>query len=187
ESEIYCSQLLRQRRGFPLFVPGPQQNLPEEYQRTGVSIGDVGRVTTDGIFDFFFNIYLPADHPINASDVPEGFCPLAPYARRDLVHLNVDPGNYVAGPSVQSVDLDYSSEYVFNLSPHGAILALPHGAHVEKLENLQNIRQYAAENAENWYRYINCARGRGLANGSLYLVTGSEKSRSWGMASFNNA
>ncbi|KAJ7707394.1 hypothetical protein B0H17DRAFT_869245, partial [Mycena rosella] len=65
ESEIYCSQILRQKRGFPLYVPGPQQILPEDYQRTDVSIGDVGRVTPEGIFDFFFNIYLPADDPIN--------------------------------------------------------------------------------------------------------------------------
>ncbi|KAJ7843698.1 caspase domain-containing protein, partial [Mycena leptocephala] len=43
-----------------------------------VAIGDVGKVTPDGNFDFFFNIYLPADHPIDAN-VPEGFAPLSPY------------------------------------------------------------------------------------------------------------
>ncbi|KAJ6624711.1 hypothetical protein B0H10DRAFT_1750886, partial [Mycena sp. CBHHK59/15] len=64
-NEIYSSQLLRQGRGFPLYVPEPQRNLPEEYQTRGISIGDVGRVTPEGIFDFFFNIYLPAHHPIN--------------------------------------------------------------------------------------------------------------------------
>ncbi|KAJ7813836.1 hypothetical protein B0H13DRAFT_2465944, partial [Mycena leptocephala] len=53
ESASYCGQLLRQGRGFPLYVPGPPGNLPE-YQRNGVSIGDVGRVTPDGAFDFFF-------------------------------------------------------------------------------------------------------------------------------------
>ncbi|KAJ7708866.1 hypothetical protein B0H17DRAFT_971465, partial [Mycena rosella] len=71
-------------------------------------------------------------------------------------------------------------------APHGAVLVLPHGAQLEKLENLDNVRQYAAQNAESWYRYINGARGRGLGNGSLYLVTGCEKTQSWGMASFDN-
>ncbi|KAJ6517567.1 hypothetical protein DFH09DRAFT_1195245 [Mycena vulgaris] len=193
ESEIYCSQLLRQKRGFPLYVPGPQQNLPEEYQRNGVSLGDVGRVTPDGIFDFFFNIYLPADHPINANDVPQDFTPLTPYLRRDVLHVNFEPGNYVSAPSVQKLDLDSVSddfpggEFMFNCeAPHGAVLALPYGAHLEKLENLENIREYAAQNAESWYRYINGARGRRLPNGSLYLVTGCEKSQLWGMASFHN-
>ncbi|KAJ7714693.1 hypothetical protein DFH07DRAFT_762970, partial [Mycena maculata] len=70
--------------------------------------------------------------------------------------------------------------------PAGALLALPHGSHLEKLENVEHVRQHAAQNAENWYKYINGTRGRGLVNGSLYLITGCEKSRSGGMASFQN-
>ncbi|KAJ7848401.1 hypothetical protein B0H13DRAFT_1906754 [Mycena leptocephala] len=192
ESEVYCSQLMRQRRGFPLYVPEPQRNLPEQYQRNGVSIGDVGRVTPEGIFDFFFNIYLPPGHPINAN-VPEDFSPMPPYASVDIFHLDFVPGNHVSTPSVQKLDLNLATEnfpggdFMFNCeAPHGAVLALPHGGHLEKLENLENIRQYAAKHAESWYRYINGTRGRGLANGSLYLVTGTEKSRSWGMASFHD-
>ncbi|KAJ7843054.1 hypothetical protein B0H14DRAFT_2265648, partial [Mycena olivaceomarginata] len=52
--------LLHQKRGFPLYDPGPRQTLPQEYRNTGVAIGDVGRITPEGAFDFFFNIYLPA-------------------------------------------------------------------------------------------------------------------------------
>ncbi|KAJ7829809.1 hypothetical protein B0H14DRAFT_2263552, partial [Mycena olivaceomarginata] len=76
ESGSYCSHLLRQGHRFPLYVPRPQRSLPEEYQRNGVAIGDVGRVTTEGVFNFFFNIYLAADHPINANFVPKDFYPL---------------------------------------------------------------------------------------------------------------
>ncbi|KAJ7762066.1 hypothetical protein DFH07DRAFT_418293 [Mycena maculata] len=101
ESEIYCSQLLRRRRGFPLYEPGPQRNLPVEYRRNGVSIGDVGRVTPEGVFDFFFNIYLDAHHPINANDVPEGFCPLPHYLSKDVVHIDYDAGSYVSSSSIQ--------------------------------------------------------------------------------------
>jgi hypothetical protein len=66
------------------------------------------------------------------------------------------------------------------------VLALPHGAHQEKLQDLATIRRYATRHAESWYRYVNETRGRELVNGSLYLVTGWEKAESWGMASFHD-
>jgi hypothetical protein len=72
------------------------------------------------------------------------------------------------------------------MGPSGAVLALPHGAHLEKLEDVEHARRYAVRNAESWYKYINETRGRGIANGALYLITGCEKSRSGGMASFQN-
>ncbi|KAF7336937.1 Calcineurin responsive transcriptional factor [Mycena venus] len=191
ESGNYSKHLLRQGRGFPLYVPGPQINLPAAYRRTGVSIGDVGRVTPEGSFDFFFNIYLPADHPINDNDVPEDFHPLPGYASRDIGHYDFDPGNCVSSSSIQEITGDFQEfpggEFIFNcVGSDGAVLALPHGAHLEKLENLENIRQYAAKHAESWYKYVNETRGRGLANGSLYLVTGWEKAKSWDMASFRD-
>ncbi|KAJ7843699.1 hypothetical protein B0H13DRAFT_2209677, partial [Mycena leptocephala] len=191
ESGNYSSELLSQGRGFPLYVPRPRINLPAQYRREGVAIGDVGRVTPDGNFDFFFNIYLPADHPINAN-VPEGFVPLSPYDPIDVDHSDFDPGNYVASPSIHEINDDFSNsvpggDFVFNCEgPKGAVLALPHGAHLEKLENLASMRQYAAKHAESWYKYVNETRGRGLVNGSLYLITGCEKAKSWGMASFHD-
>ncbi|KAJ7800335.1 hypothetical protein B0H13DRAFT_1534572, partial [Mycena leptocephala] len=186
----YSSQLLGQGRGFPLYVPGPQINLSAEYRRRGVAIGDVGTVTPEGIFDFYFNIYLPANNPINAN-VPEGFAPLAPYDPIDVLHYDFDPGNYVSSPSIHEIkDDDFSEfahggEFVFNCGgPNGAVLALPHGAHLETLKHLVNMRRHAAKHAESWYRYVNETRGRELVNGSLYLVTGCEKAKSWGIASF---
>ncbi|KAJ7822075.1 hypothetical protein B0H14DRAFT_1325739 [Mycena olivaceomarginata] len=190
ESGNYCSQLLRQGRGTPLYVPDPQVNLPAEYRRRGVAIGDVGRITPEGSFDFFFNIYLPANHRINAN-IPEDFVPLSPYDSIDVAHYYFNPGNYVCSPSVNEINRDLpefpGGEFVFNCGgPSGAVLTLPIGAHLEKLENLENMRRYAARHAESWYKYVNETRGRGLANGSLYLVTGWEKADSWGMASYHN-
>ncbi|KAJ7798017.1 hypothetical protein B0H13DRAFT_1521250, partial [Mycena leptocephala] len=69
-------------------------------------------------------------------------------------------------------------------TPQGAVLALPHGSHLRKLDNLEAVRTYAAAHAESWFKYINGPRGRGL-DGSLYLVTGCEKAPSWGVASFH--
>jgi hypothetical protein len=50
------------------------------------------------------------------------------------------------------------------------------------------MRRYAAKNAESWYKHVNAPEGRGrrLVNGFLYLITGCEKSQSWGMATFQN-
>ncbi|KAJ7230102.1 hypothetical protein GGX14DRAFT_2046 [Mycena pura] len=186
ESEIYCSQLLRQKRGFPLYDPEPRQTLPQEYQHSGVAIGDVGRITPDGAFDFFFNIYLPADHPINDNDVPENFSPLPRYRSKDLYSKSYFAGDHVSTPSVRRLDPDHFPGGDFLLScraPQGAVLALPHGSHLQKLENLENIRKYAAAHAESWFKYIKGPRGREL--GSLYLVTGCEKASSWGLASFH--
>jgi hypothetical protein len=105
ESEIYCAQLLRQKRGFPLYVPEPRQTLPEDYCRSGVAIGDVGRITPEGSFDFFFNIYLPADHPINNNDVPENFCPLPLYESRDVQDHSWGSGKHVSTSSTLRLDL----------------------------------------------------------------------------------
>jgi hypothetical protein len=78
-------------------------------------------------------------------------------------------------------------DFVFNCEgPDGAVLTLPHGADLEKLENLESMRRYAAKHAESWYKYVNETRGRRLVNGSLYLVTGWEKAQSWGMASYRD-
>ncbi|KAF7374607.1 WD40 containing domain protein [Mycena sanguinolenta] len=189
ESGNYSNQLLSQGRGFPLYIPKPDGSLPVEYRRGGVAIGDVGTVTADGSFDFFFNIYLPADHPINAH-VPENFEPLRPYNDIDVFRNDFDPGNYVSSFSIRETNDDFTESshggtFVFaGRGPNGAVLALPHGAHLQKLRNIADMRQYATRHAERWYKHVNEARGRGLVNGSLYLVTGCEKAKSWGMASF---
>jgi hypothetical protein len=60
------------------------------YRRGGVLIGDVGSITPEGDFDFFFNVYLPTTDPINAN-VPEGFVPLSPYDPIDVGHYDFDP------------------------------------------------------------------------------------------------
>ncbi|KAK7016370.1 hypothetical protein R3P38DRAFT_1404851 [Favolaschia claudopus] len=190
ESQNYTSLLLRQGRGFPLYIPAPPVNLSAAYRRNGVAIGDVGRVTPEGSFDFFFNIYLPHGHTINANTPPD-FEPLDIYESVDVVQHDYEPGNYVANPAVQETSSEYpdfpGGDFVFDCQgPDGAVLTLPHGAHLEKLENLESMRRYAAKNAESWYQYVNQTRGRGLSNGSLYLVTGWEKAESWGMATFQD-
>ncbi|KAJ7794255.1 hypothetical protein B0H14DRAFT_2191576, partial [Mycena olivaceomarginata] len=186
---VYCAEMLRQDRGFPLYQPTPQESLPAESQRHGVSIGDVGTVTPDGIFDFFFNIFLPPEHPINANNTPEGFLPMRPgYNSRDVTKVQYEPGSYVSSLTVRRQDCDARSpggDFLFDCNgPKGAALALPHGAHQQKLQKLTPLRGYVAEHAASWYKHIYDSLGRELANGDLYLITGHEKASSWGMASY---
>lgn len=77
--------------------------------------------------------------------------------------------------------------YVFSCrASNGAICTLPEGSSFVKLANLESVRQYACQNANSWYRYINGPRGRGAENGSIYLVTACEKTEAWGMAAFQD-
>ncbi|KAJ7612628.1 hypothetical protein FB45DRAFT_729268, partial [Roridomyces roridus] len=62
------------------------------------------------------------------------------------------------------------------------------GSQIVKLENLAAILQYIRQNTASWYEYVRSPTGRGhpLSNGALYLITGWEKTRVWGMASFRD-
>ncbi|KAF8134175.1 hypothetical protein K438DRAFT_1541018, partial [Mycena galopus ATCC 62051] len=172
--------------GFPLYEPAPQITSPVAYQRHGVSIGDVGTVTPEGIFDFFFNIFLPSGHAINANNTPEDFSPMSPYDSKDVVHLHHNPGKHVSTSTVQRLNRDPpydgfpGGHFGFACGgPQGSILALPYGADLQKLRNVETMRTFATKHAASWYKYINGPRGRELANGELYLVTGFEKAQSW--------
>ena len=104
--EIYFSQLLTQKRGCPLWAPGPNKRLPIEYRRQGISLGDVGFITSMGEFWFLFNIFHPADHPINRGLVPRGFSPLC-LDQLDIYENTIyGPEAYLAGSSVKRVSMD---------------------------------------------------------------------------------
>ncbi|KAJ7673118.1 hypothetical protein DFH06DRAFT_55381 [Mycena polygramma] len=174
--------MLNQRRGFPLSCPSLSLTLPVAYLRRGVSIGDVGFMFDDGQFDFLFNIYLPAYHPVNNGEcnVPADFAPLD---EPEIIQYDYPPGSYVTNgfEQIATSSPEFSDALSFrSASMFGAICGLPCGSKAEKLADLDKIRQYAMSRAASWY---NCVSERRCpVNGSLYLVTGTEKSDSWGIA-----
>ncbi|KAJ7824015.1 hypothetical protein B0H13DRAFT_2681318 [Mycena leptocephala] len=188
ESEIYCNQLLRRKRGFPLYVPGPRQIFHQSTkQEASQSVMLVGLHRKEYLTSSSISTFLRMTQSMHIS---RRLSPMSQYTSVDILQLDYEPGNYVSTSSIRQLEQLNEfpgGDFIFSCgSPQGAVLALPHGAHLEKLDNLDTLRAYVATHAENWYKYVNGPRGRGLANGSLYLVTGWEKAQSWGMASFHD-
>jgi hypothetical protein len=77
--------------------------LPVEYRRQGISIGDVGIITSTGTFDFLFNIFLPANHPINIGNVPQTFSPLSREQVEREIQKTCDygPNSYVTSSTAR--------------------------------------------------------------------------------------
>jgi len=98
--DVYARHLVS-GRGYPLWTPEPNMNLPDSYVREGLKIGDVGVVVpTDGSFDVFFNVCLPQTHSLHReTGVPENFTPIA-LSGRDIAKF---PEAESAGRIISSV------------------------------------------------------------------------------------
>lgn len=72
-------------------------------------------------------------------------------------------------------------------SKEGAVLLLPEGASTYNLRRLQAFRDYALEHGLAWYRFVDETHERAVESGSLYFVTGCDKTSSWGVAAFSNS
>ncbi|KAK6987572.1 hypothetical protein R3P38DRAFT_2661685, partial [Favolaschia claudopus] len=184
-SELYTREMLLQKRGYPLFCPGPQDHYPNI--NSGIAIGDVG-CFDEGEFDYFFNVFSSAN-----TCCPDGFDPFKMNdpnrlntSSSEVKHNDIDPRSYFSS-NVQRENGD-PPKYLFHCSgPCGAILTLPRGSHQQQLKDgAIHLRRYAANNARSWYRHVVNTRGRDIRNGNLFLVTGHEKARAWGMAHYSD-
>ena len=112
--DIYNQYMLLEGHGLPLYIPQPSTSHCDSYEQQGVSIGDVGVVTSLGDFDRFFNICLPAGHAMNSDVLPDGF-----------YHLDLKPADvqvkplyahssnsYMASPSVRRMGFVSSLCYI---------------------------------------------------------------------------
>ncbi|TFK38870.1 hypothetical protein BDQ12DRAFT_83332 [Crucibulum laeve] len=185
----YIEQMLPLKHGYPLWLPEPDFNLPLEYRREGISIGDVGIITPDGGFDFLFNIWLSSTHSINPRDLPESFDSSTPPERKTYrQNYFFNPCSNISSGNVQSNVNWETSEIAFTCADknEGALLSLPEGALREDLKNEGHLAEYISTNAECWYAYARNIAGRAIDRNSLYLVTGCMKSESWGIATYSS-
>jgi hypothetical protein len=101
ESELYARELLPAGHGYPMWIPEASDSLLDEYKENGLSVGDVGIITTDGAFDVLLNITLPEDRSINKYGVPPGFEQLE-LEEGDLIvtPMSHPPRSYVSSPTI---------------------------------------------------------------------------------------
>ncbi|KAJ7587340.1 hypothetical protein C8J56DRAFT_78058 [Mycena floridula] len=180
-------------------MPEPASQLPDAYRAQGVSIGDLGSINDDGGFDYLFNICHPPDHPINADGTPDDFEYLT-LKRRDIrvnqtMHKhNTDITSLQIRKTQLSVEGDlrhlpqgFCEGFEFQTSStEGAILMLPEGASRNNLLAQKKFHDHAVKHAVSWYRYVNETLEQVPRNGSLYLITGRDNAKSWGVTSFSD-
>ncbi|KZP15423.1 hypothetical protein FIBSPDRAFT_795403, partial [Athelia psychrophila] len=172
------------RYGYPLYYPEPLDNLSLELRRRGISIGDVGHVTPEGRFHFAFNIFTPqANRAINRSGVPDGFREMPLSVDEDISCLrnkHAEKSELKTEGKSTTLPVDLTMAYnATKSSSESALLTMPHGAMGEDYDRVEDIRTYSIENAPSWYKFINGTLRRRAPNGSLYVVTGCDKSTTW--------
>ncbi|KAK2462845.1 hypothetical protein APHAL10511_005043 [Amanita phalloides] len=171
-----CHQL-----GHPLYLPGPNLSLSLSYRKKGIRVGDVGRITRDGAFDFLFNACLPADHPANPSVLPDGYQPIE---NVELLKLPLyDPTSNLMSDGIKHISA--IPETFHCKASEGAILVLPDGATLYEAVNPDLFGEFARRHAGQLYSFFNHRRGSESLNGSFYIVTACIKSESWGIATFD--
>ncbi|KAF8439122.1 hypothetical protein L210DRAFT_2246452 [Boletus edulis BED1] len=198
--DVYARHLVSQR-GYPLWTPEPNMNLPDTYIREGLKIGDVGVVVPeDGSFDVFFNICLPPTHSLHReTGVPNNFTPIL-LSGRDIAKFPeaMSAGRIISTASMARVkDTDAPGEdperraqpgplnYEFTLSSReGGVLILPEGAERYYLRNERLFLDEAIQHAVDWYTFAEQRLGRIISHDSLYLITGFYKARSWSLAAY---
>ncbi|KAK0500197.1 hypothetical protein EDD18DRAFT_818804 [Armillaria luteobubalina] len=198
--DVYRNLLLRERHGYPLWIPESDYNLPDVYRDKGVSVGDLGILTDDGGFDFLFNVCAEADDPVNRGRVPPQFQPLRisygsshpirkiPYHCRNssITSADVSKTEFTVEGSAQITPfVSGGGGFEFSLqSAEAAILMLPDGGNRYSTTHRALFEQYAIENGHSWYVYVNSLEylARQAPNGSLYLVTGCDKAKTWMIA-----
>ncbi|KAF8119231.1 hypothetical protein EV363DRAFT_1201085 [Boletus edulis] len=189
--DVYAKYLPK-NRGYPLWSPEPSSTLPSSYRQDGLKIGDVGYVNWDGLFNVLFNITLDPNHALHHRlGVPLNFEPIQLNIDYDVdIKLNADPpGCVITSPGITQPPRTSQRTGHYEFTPSsskGAILILPDGAMSHNLLANEPFRELAMEHALNWYEIAKTRYGESVSNGSLYLITGFYKARSWSLASFDD-
>ncbi|KAF8972493.1 hypothetical protein BDZ97DRAFT_836347 [Flammula alnicola] len=194
EPRIYARSLLPLGNGFGLNVALGSESRPKLHMSQGAVIGDVGIMDSNGSFEFWFNLFLPPDHPNQPTKtMPPNFSPLhPPLSKEELLTVpdHFPPGTVIASDGVKISRISSSPLKVeFETSAReGAALVLPTGASREDIIDPSRIYPYVKEHAIDWYQGYNgngeIIAGEPVSNGTVWVITGVDRSTSWAMATF---
>ncbi|KAL0567788.1 SCF ubiquitin ligase complex subunit cdc4 [Marasmius crinis-equi] len=202
-SDIYASALCSLGFGYPLWIPEPNNALPDDYKKKGVRTGDVGVLTDDGGFDFVFNACVSATDPINVNGVPESFQPLVrnPKQRREILRKHGGGLPILSlGAETKRIDFQVSAGVPtqagfigggggFKIAfggETGAVVIPSNGADGEDCQDVGVFLEYALIHAAEWYQFVNSTLRRDVRNGDLYFITGYDKTDCWENAVVKN-
>ncbi|KAF5312807.1 hypothetical protein D9619_002355 [Psilocybe cf. subviscida] len=187
--EIYVRSLMRQNRGYPLWIPSPNMSLPASYRASGVRLGDVGIITPEGGFSFFFNVLHEATHPINIDMLlPEHFAPYVPRGRTGaLVHTESSVMTCLTSDTLMTKNYEDGTTILETSAKEAAVLMMPEPVYLSRLHDVNRFRQYVNEHLEGWYRHIKYELGWDVENGDLRVVYDCRKTAGFGIATVSNA
>ncbi|KAF5339135.1 hypothetical protein D9611_011135 [Ephemerocybe angulata] len=186
--EVYVFRMLNIMRGLPCWQPDPQGLAEPE----GVVPGDVGTYSVGDGFMKLFNIWDDEEPIRKTAARTSNTEPYAAPEGRRVIHTPVfSQGDTVTeGPSASTIfrtGTDHIERFEFGCESQtqGAILALTSPAKRERLFDHTALRQHIVDHAETIYRHANSLRRIG-EDEALYIITGSIKGNSWGLAAFSN-
>ncbi|KAK0457175.1 uncharacterized protein EV420DRAFT_543832 [Desarmillaria tabescens] len=190
---IYTKEFIHKCRGYPFWHPEPDSFAPDEFQIRGILPGDVGIINKDGGFDFLFSIFGNADGLV-VGNAPPGLQPLPtpdqPEVQAYPELWNVLKSQHVSCRYVSDVPAEsfpgiVDTGVAFDVSTSEdltAILHLPNYSTRYETMNEAFFQNYARQYGVSWYNHANGTLGRNVRNGFLYLVTGCDKTATWGNA-----
>ncbi|KAK1220127.1 hypothetical protein PQX77_017117 [Marasmius sp. AFHP31] len=182
----YASLLSEIGPGYPLWMPSPRcTDTGEEHT---VSIGDVGICSDVDPFHTLFNITQHLGGVTEGNRIPDGVDPpcdirgsvtvAATYHRNDKLLLK--PHNSLSQQATIDED-DLSKVFTFNLTEkEGALLLLPQGGILKKLQKTYEFRSRISRHWRQWYDFAD-EEGDPGERQLLCLLTGVEQCSAWAM------
>ncbi|KAJ8085270.1 hypothetical protein PM082_004065 [Marasmius tenuissimus] len=184
----YASLLSETSPGYPLWKPSPRcTDTGEEHI---IQIGDVGVCSDVDPFLTLFNITEPLGHITDGDRVPAGVVPHCDIRGGITVDTGYHQNHklFTKPPGSISHDVRIDEEdarirvFTFNLSEEeDALLILPRGGVLRKLERTGEFQRRIVRHWRQWYDY---ADEEGVLDDrqTLCLLTGVEQCSTWAMA-----
>ncbi|KAG7447886.1 uncharacterized protein BT62DRAFT_891933 [Guyanagaster necrorhizus] len=183
---LYTKALIHKGHSYLFWYSEPDCSTPDEFIRAGIQPGDIEIHNDSESFNFLFNIFKNAEHPINCGHMPPDFIPLNPSSIQHCTgfYATVIASEHASYSKISAgVSADALSRSVDD-RVSAAVLCLPNLAISYDILNKGTMKVYAEKHAVSWYNYINDpdSLDQKALQGSLYVITGSDKMTTWGAA-----